>query len=208
MKKGFTLIELMIVVAIIAIIATFAIPNLLRSRMVTNETGAIAGLKSMVNHEEVYKSSDADGNGIKDFLTNELAGFYTTKNALGNEIKMIDVAFAKADFGSVTGYGVVDPTLPSGAANPAAKAGYRYSTMDSVFAEDGTLIDINDGDTANGGTTLSPNSGLGANAAGHTSLYAFTAWPDSYGRSGQRTFIVNQEGQVYGADKGGTVQQD
>jgi prepilin-type N-terminal cleavage/methylation domain-containing protein len=207
--KAFTLIELMIVVAIIAIIATFAIPNLIRSKMVTNETGAVAGLKSMVNHEEVYKSSDADGNGIKDYLTNEIAGFYTTKDANGNEIKMIDVAFAKADFTDAVGWSMVAITRPSGAVASAAKAGYRFTTMDQMHDESNVLFDHNDTAlTVNGVTVMGANSGLTAGAAGHTSVYGFQAHADSYGRSGTRSFIVNIEGSVYAADKGGTTTQN
>ena len=53
-KGGFTLVELMIVLAIIAIIAAFAIPNLMKSRMSANEAGAIGSLRTLVTAQATY----------------------------------------------------------------------------------------------------------------------------------------------------------
>mgnify|MGYP003572021526 CR=1 FL=1 len=57
-NKGFTLIELMIVVAIIAIIAAIAIPNLLRSRMQSNESSAIGNLRTVVGSQVAYHAAN------------------------------------------------------------------------------------------------------------------------------------------------------
>jgi type IV pilus assembly protein PilA len=59
--SGFSLIELLIVVAIILIIAAIAIPNLLRSRIAANEASAVANLRTLTNGAEVYNETYADG---------------------------------------------------------------------------------------------------------------------------------------------------
>jgi prepilin-type N-terminal cleavage/methylation domain-containing protein len=66
--QGFSLFELLIVVAIILIIATIAIPSFLRSRQLANENTAVANLRTVSNAEATYVGSSG--------------GFFGTMNQL------------------------------------------------------------------------------------------------------------------------------
>ena len=70
-QRGFSLIELLIVVAIILIIAAIAIPNLLRSRISANEASAVGSLRTLNTAEITYNT------------TYPIAGFACTLSALG-----------------------------------------------------------------------------------------------------------------------------
>jgi len=70
-QKGFSLIELLIVVAIILIIAAIAIPNLLRSRMSANEASAVGSVRTINTSAVMFSSTYPD------------VGFPATLAALG-----------------------------------------------------------------------------------------------------------------------------
>src|SRR5437763_1691893 len=72
-NRGFSLLELLIVVAIILIIATIAIPSLLRSRQSAHEAAAVATLRTL-NTAEVTYLTTANGKfgGLTDLIANQM----------------------------------------------------------------------------------------------------------------------------------------
>ena len=83
-QRGFSLIELLIVVVIVGILAAIAIPNLLASRRAANEASALSALRTIHSCEVTYFSTVGNG-GYTDLPT--LALHTLTDNILGTVTK-------------------------------------------------------------------------------------------------------------------------
>ena len=122
-QKGFSLIELLIVVAIILIIAAIAIPNLIRARMSANESSAVGSVRS-INTAEISYNAAYPAQGFTSTLANlgSPAGACTPTSAQGCFIDSVLTTGTKSGYLFVTGAGTCTASTPvncySIAANP------------------------------------------------------------------------------------------
>ena len=204
-KKGFTLIELMIVIAIIAIIAAIAIPGLLSSQRASNERNASTSLKTLSSAEADFRANDRDWNHVNDFWTANVAGLYTmTSSAVtGNtansttdpSIKLIELSVASADTDSNTPAAGNENVALSSFAVPSAKAGYWYQAL----ITDDTL------GTSAEATYKCDTGGTPVMGSVHnTSKFGFLAFPDSQS-AGKYVFIVNENNTIFRSATTGSV---
>lgn len=181
MKKGFTLIELMIVIAIIAIIAAIAIPSLLRSQMSSNETAAVGTLRTLVASQAQFRGAavvdqDSDGTGEYGYFQ-ELTGSAVPRTVAGQVPTVV-----RAGEYITQVLGIVDA-----ASGTASKSGYHFY----MYLPDGAGANIPETNPLPGGVAADGNA--------QETRFICYAWPLTYDSSGKRCFVVNQQGEVFAA---------
>ncbi len=180
-NEGFTLIEMLIVIAVIAIVATIAVPNLVAARANANERAAIATLRNINSAQlqfqgQAHNDNDADGEGEYGYF-GEMAALIPPRVNGAQAADLIEPPSLSGAFRNVQDNGL--------GAGVVTRSGYVYQ----MFLP-GAGGDPVPEDPAGG-----PGAGVVDDDLAET-LWCCYAWPVSKDTTGTRVFVVNQTGDI------------
>ncbi|MBL8862426.1 MAG: prepilin-type N-terminal cleavage/methylation domain-containing protein [Planctomycetes bacterium] len=196
LRRGFTLTELMIVVAIIAAISAMAVPKFMRARLSANEAAAISTLRLLSGVQAQVRSlgaidTDADGSGEYAYF-GELAGTAPMRIATGAGPGAGTAGVDELDPSVITNaFGTLD------ANGYASRSGY-YFQMWLPGPTAGVVAGLPEaaGAGAGGAGGGAPGPGGFPDPDNAEILWGCYAWPVRAGDTGNRVFFVSSEGLV------------
>ena len=173
------MIELMISVSIIAILAAIAIPNFMQAKMSANEMAAIASLRAIAEGQSVYKRTDWDSDGVKEYAM----PFYDMHVEGADRLDLVAPDLAKAH---LTGYPDGNGFIPNDGyvfydnynyEMPTEAGTMGVSVVGTVDASDPLNIDFN-----------------------VLNRWGAHAWPAGYNLTGRNSFAISDKGVVWQID--------
>lgn len=172
--KGYTLVELLIVLSVVATLAAMILPNFLSTRSSANEAVVVSTLRTISTAQNAFKTRvlvdrDADGEGEFGYF-GEMAGLVAPRGGVPQPISPIVLgeSFRIVEEGGVS------------------KSGYLYRM--SLPRQDGAPAN----EAATGGEDPANPSDREASEA----VWVCYAWPKVLGSTGVRTFVVNEAGDI------------